>query len=724
MPSNHPDTTMEQTHLNTTLAIARAQLSQAQENAEGKRSELVEVKKEVRENTSHSMTNLYGSEDFEALVELSQSLNPVTEIIADYEEEQRKIARLEKLIESPYFARIDFRFEEEEEAEKIYIGRTSLTEKKTREIYIYDWRSPIASVFYRFMTGKAFYEVPSGRIQGEVELKRQYEIKKGILEYFFDTDRNISDELLRQLLSENASPKMKAIVETIQGEQDVVIRDMTNDLLMVQGVAGSGKTSIALHRAAYLMYQGLQSRLSAGNILIVSPNTAFEQYISDVLPELGEENAATAVFEDILRAILRDKRIQPKNEFLEQMVTNNRRKHIVKNSIELKTSEEFRRILDQLLLEIPLRFLELQDIYYKGKCIISKQAQQAWVQKRPETPLGLRLEQLEDYILELIFGSLRRREQAEERNRIRQEIQQVTRFDTAEMYQKIFCDRRYLEALKRTGKRPETIEEICACTRRNLESGRLFFDDAVAIAYLSLQIHGTGKYRNIKQVVIDEAQDYYPLQYEIFRLLFPKAKFTILGDINQTLGKQEDVSFYKRVENILNRKSSSLITLNKSFRCTSEILQFSLQFIDHRPEINSFNRQGNQPRVAIAENFQELLEHIVQEVNLCREQGFQSICLLCKTGRNAERFYEALQSKVELSFIQDRNAASLQGTFLMPVYLSKGLEFDAVLICDADAENYREEDDRKLLYVECTRALHRLSLFCEGEISPYIRRKS
>lgn len=242
------------------------------------------------------------SDGFEALAELSQYMNPVTDKIADYDEVENKIVLLENLIKSPDFARIDIRFDDEDTFANIYIGRTSLKEDKTHDIYVYDWRSPIASVFYRFVTGKVYYDAPGGRITGEVSLKRQYEINNGKMEYFFDADVQIVDEFLRKLLSQNPSLKMKTIVETIQREQDIVIRDMESDLMMVQGVAGSGKTSIALHRAAYRMYQGLQSGLSAHNIIIISQNTLFEQYISQVLPELGENNIDSVVFEEIYRA--------------------------------------------------------------------------------------------------------------------------------------------------------------------------------------------------------------------------------------------------------------------------------------------------------------------------------------------------------------------------------------------------------------------------------------
>lgn len=742
MENKKAETAFEENRLCKTIAIAKEQLNQAKEAVKKIESGIMEAKKEIRENTEHSIGNLYSSEGFEALVELSQSINPVTEGIADLEEENKKIFRLENIIKVPYFARIDFQFEDEEEAEKVYIGRSSLTEKKTREMHIYDWRSPIAGVFYRFMTGKAFYEVPGGKIEGEVKLKRQYEIENGALNYFFDTDRNISDELLRQLLSQNTSPKMKAIVETIQKEQDIVIRDMGNDLLMVQGVAGSGKTSIALHRAAYLMYQGLQSKLSANSILIVSPNATFEQYISDVLPELGEENVASLVFEDVFSVVLKGKQIQSRNEFLELAVTNNRYKEIVKRSIEFKTSEQFREILDQLLSDIPLRWIHFQDIYYKGKCIIKKQSLKEWVLRRPETSLGIKLRQLEDYVLELIFGTARRRENAEEKNQIRQEIQKFTQFDIAEIYKKIFYDESYLDTLKKSAasfeekckrnfapyasetERYKAINEILEYTRENLESGCLYYEDGIAVTYLALKIYGTGKYRNIKQVVIDEAQDYYPLQYEIFRLLFPNAKFTVLGDVNQTLAKKEDLSFYEQIQKILDKKSASLITLNKSFRCTNEILEFGLQFIEHRPEIQSFNRKGMSPAVVAADTQTELLDAIIQEIKACREEGFKAICLICKTEKNAVHLYKSLKSETDIQLIKDRKAESLQGTFIMPVYMSKGLEFDAVILCDADAENYYDEDDKKLLYVECTRALHRLSVFSEGTLSPLITDKN
>ena len=720
MGNNQTEKAFEEKRLAQTISLAEEQLKQAKEAADKKKSEIIEAKKDVRENTEHGITSLYTSDGFEALVELSQYINPVTDKIIDYEEEEHKILLLEKMIKSPYFARIDFKFDDEDEFEKIYIGRSSLRKNSYQEMYVYDWRSPIASIFYRFMTGEAFYDAPCGRVTGELNLKRQYEIKNGKLEYFFDSDVQIVDEFLRQLLSQNTTAKMKAIVETIQHEQDVVIRDMENDLLMVQGVAGSGKTSIALHRAAYLMYQGLQTKLSANNIMIISPNSIFEQYISNVLPELGEDNVISSVFEDILSALLIGRKIQSRNDFLENLIVNSKYKEISRNSIEFKTSSFFREILDQFLIDIPRQWIEFEDVYYEGKCVVSRQILKDKILGRTETPLGIKLEQLEDYILEQIFGTGKGRGHKEEKNLIKQEIQKFIKIDIVELYKILFSNEAYFYSLLQNSNPSQNIKNIWKYTKENLEADSLYYDDAIAIAYLYLKIYGTNKYKNIKQVVIDEAQDYYPLQYEIFNLLFSNDKFTILGDMKQTLAKKEDISFYEQIQKILNKKKSSLIMLDKSFRCTNEILNFSLKFIEKSSQIKSFNRNGDSPKVYIADNSEIFIDEIVKEINLCQEKGFQSICLICKTEKNSIYLFNKIKHKLDIQLIKNGSVSDLQGVFILPVYMSKGLEFDAVLICDADSQNYHDEDDKNLLYVACTRALHKLSLFCENEVSPLI----
>lgn len=712
---------VEETYLQKTKALAEKQLAQARKAMEEGLWEMEEARKELQENSESGMgsglRNYSNAADFEALVELSQNAAPIARMAEDCRELMLKIRRLEKLLNSPYFARIDFCFEGEETAEKVYIGRTALMEKGATEIYVYDWRSPIASVFYRFMTGEAYYDAPNGRIEGEVERKRQYEIKEGNLLYFFDTNVSISDEILKQLLGKNTSPKMKTIVETIQRDQDIVIRNMENDLLMIQGVAGSGKTSIALHRAAYLMYQGVQSGITSNNILILSPNSAFEQYISEVLPELGEENAVSMVFEDLLNSLLKEKDIQPQNGFLEKAVSHSSYTQLAKKSMEFKTSDRFREILDSFLEGIPQWAIEYRDVYLEDELMVPKEELKRRVMQRPEVPLAERLEQLKTYALEEVFGGKRDRR----RVTVVQELQSFIKVDIYDLYEKLWRKGDCFEPLGAE----EGLDQIRTYTLENLESGRLFYDDAIAVLYLYLKIYGSYQYRHIRQVIIDEAQDYYPLQYEIIRLLFPNAKYTVLGDINQTLTKREDISFYEQVRERLKRKNSTLITLDKSFRCTNEILRFGLRFLDvgngaKTMEIKCFNRSGDAVEVEAFDVSQEYLDRIVREIGICREKGFETVCLLCKTKEGCSRLHARLRSRTELRMFGDSGISELKGNLILPSYMAKGLEFDAVIICDADARNYCDEDDKKILYVECTRALHRLSLFCEGELTPLI----
>lgn len=720
MVNNQSELEFENKRLEQTISLAEEQLEKARQNNEENKSAIISAKKEMRENTSHSISGLWSSEGFEALAELSQYVNPVLDKIADYEEVENKIFLLENLIKSPYFARIDFKFDDEDTFEKIYIGRSSLKNLTTHELYIYDWRSPIASVFYRFLTGPVFYDAPSGRINGEVNLKRQFEISCGNLEYFFDADVQIVDEFLRQLLSKNTSSKMKTIIETIQKEQDIVIRDMENDLMMVQGVAGSGKTSIALHRAAYLMYQDLQVKLSANNIIIISPNSLFEQYISDVLPELGESNVVSMVFEEIITKLFPNVHLQSRNQFLENLITSLEYRKVIKSSIEFKTSRRFLEMIDRFISDLPQRWIAFEDVYYDNKCIVSKDIMRYKISGRAETPLGMKLKQLETFILESVNAAQKKRLSKAQESLIKEEIKKFTELNISDLYRQLFLDKEYFYSLADDLEHNEYMEEILEFTQENLDSNLLHYDDAAVLAYLHLKIYGTNDYKSIKQVVIDEAQDYYPLQFEIFNLLFPNSKFTILGDMNQTLGKQENLSLYDQISSILNKKKSSLVTMDKSFRCTNEILNYSLKFIEHNPGIKSFNRQGDAPEIHAASDPPALSGMILKEVNTCMEKGYRSIGLICKSERNALRLFDSLKDKIDLQLIKNESVADLHGVFIIPVYMSKGLEFDAVLICDTDALNYNNEDDKNLLYIACTRALHRLNLFCPGDMSPLL----
>ena len=747
MGNKHIESDFEKEHLRYIIEIIKEQLSDLRLSNDEKKISVISSKKEMMEENSRRISsNLWSMENFHALVELNQYASPLSNNISEIEREANKILSLEKMLNSPYFARINFKFDDEDEFEKIYIGSNSLVDEKTHDMYIYDWRSPIASIFYRFGIGNAFYDAPAGRITGEVNLKRQYEISKGNLEYFFDADIQIMDEFLRKMLSQNASSKMKTIIETIQKEQDIIIRNTDMELIMVQGAAGSGKTSVALHRVAYLMYRGLSSRLYADNIVIISPNTLFEQYISNVLPELGEKNVNSLKIEDIIQMVTKYESFQTRNDFLENLLDNKKHDYVRKCSAEFKSCPEFVEILNRFANDLPKKLIEFKDVYYDGKILLSSHLMKSRVMRNKNAKLSLRLGQLEEYILEsvheqqklrikklkdFVYSNKRYVFEEEETARMLsiyestaliKQIRKFTRLNIFELYKKLFNEK-YFYSIAKGMDLPACIDDILDFTNNNLKYEYLNYEDALAITFLYLKITEFNLFGNIKQVVIDEAQDYNALHYEIFSILFPAAHFTILGDINQTIGKREDLSLYEEIGRILGRPQNTLVTLNKSFRCTGEISRYSEKFLSGNTKIDSFGRSGDEPEIHAGDTTDSYDDKIAREILSSRGKHYQSIALICKTRRDAFSLYNRLKEKIDIRLISGDGKADISGTFIIPIYSSKGLEFDSVLICDADNEHYYTEEDKMLLYIASTRALHRLNIFYTGEISRFLSTK-
>ncbi len=704
------------------------------------------AKRELFGEASRMSGSFWSSQSFEELVELSQYVNPIMVQSAAYSREARLFASLERTAESPYFARIDFLFQGEDAPEKIYIGRASLTDDNG-DMRVYDWRTPVASVFYRFGAGKAYYDAPQGRIEGELCLKRQFEIKSGRLEFFFDADVEIVDEFLRKLLSQNTSARMKTIVETIQKDQDVVIRDMENGLLMVQGVAGSGKTSIGLHRVAYLMYQALSNRVAKNDIVILSPNTLFEQYIENVLPELGEENVNSLVFEQLCERLLK-RPVQARGEHVEALIAceDAPKKALMKSCAAFKGSCAFAELVGRYVQELP-ESIAFSDVYYDGGLIAKAEDMRGKLARvQSAEPLTVRLKKLETPIWEAIHEKRPARIKAleaafaeypeyefeiKERARaisiaesaaLMEQIRAFTEPDCFALYRALFEDE---AAFCRLAERarvilPDNIGEILEYTRASLmdlaSDGALPYEDALGLCFLYQRLSGAA-WPNIRQAVVDEAQDYYPLHFALLAKLFPHARFTVLGDIDQTLEKREDMSFYEGVRGVLKKERSALVTMDKSFRCTNEILAFGARFLGGQRAPESFNRGGDEPEVHAA-TAQDMDALILGEIAACKAKGLGSIALITKTRSEAIYAYERLKEKAPLKLALD--GGELSGAFGIPAFLSKGLEFDPVLILDADEAHYHTEDDKKLLYICSTRALHRLSVFAAGKVSPLI----
>lgn len=733
---------IEKLYLSKIKLVIKEQLDKESRKSANKKNDLVAARKDMYENTNHS------SNDFDKLSEAVQYLRPLEVQTNAYEATKDRIKRFTKMLRAPYFARIDF-IEEGYDLESIYIGLGNLTDDKTRQIYVCDWRAPISSIFYRYALGEASYLAPYGTIKGKVTLKRQYEIKNSELQYFIDSSVTIMDNMLKQALSQNTSTKMKNIVETIQREQDIIIRDIESDLLIVQGVAGSGKTSVALHRVAFLMYHGVTAGLNTNNIILITPNNLFGGYIENVLPELGEKNIQTITLEEMFDNAFEDKiKIKKRNSLIEEIIstTDIDRRALIKSCMEFKLSKNFIIILDRYLKYFEHRMLEFSDIFYNGECIVNRHLIKDDLLKYNDISMPLekrlsiiesrimtkiqemrkqRLEKLENFISNYPehiheIKSYARLLSLKQSAVLKKVIYKFTRIDVMKMYQALIKDKNLFYKLAQGLKLPENIEQILDCTYDSLQSQTLNYEDGMAILCLKLKTYGCNLYKDIKQVVVDEAQDYYPLQYEILKKTFPDTKFTIMGDVNQTIEKDADLSIYDDIKLILNKKRCSTVFMKKSFRCSYEINSFSSNFANQVIDIENFDRHESEPKVVSAIDYAHLEAEIIDEVLECQRLGYVSIALICKSMSEAETLFKNVGHKIGATIINSYSFDTVTGVTILPVYMAKGLEFDAVIIYQTNQDNYNNIDDKKLLYIACTRALHKLSLFYTGEISGFI----
>ncbi len=748
MEPNQGEQAVEQTHLESTLAVARVQWNEIAERRQKRAAEIQAAQEEMLERVTYDIGGLYSAQGFLDLLELNQDEAPLASEAKAQQKDDDAMRALARLMKTPYFARIDFQREGDDTPRQVYIGRATLMEHGTLAIHVYDWRTPIASLFYRYGTGPASYQAPGGEISGKISLKRQYEIRNGELLYFFDVDVQVVDVFLRDLLSRPASIEMKSIVETIQRDQDSVIRDLTSDLLMVQGTAGSGKTSVAMHRVAYLMYQGLNDkRLSAEEILILSPNAVFERYISHVLPELGERHVQTVLFEELFERILQGARIQSRSEWIEKWLNTSSawEKAAMRRTRAFKGSNVFIALLDRLVQDLPRRWLPFSDVHYAGQCVVSRNAMKVEVcNSKKMAPIGIRLGWLEHRIFQRIHALRPTRMEAlmafasskteslyeaipyarmlsiHESACLLRQIRQFTRVDVKALYRSIFSDPTALAYLSRGLLSQDEMDDIRMTTLKALGEDEIPYGDAAAIAYLQARIYGRRAYTSIRQVVLDEAQDADAMHMALLASLFPKARFTILGDIHQAMGGAVDLSIYDDAGDMLKKPHSKLVILDKSFRSTREIWAFSANFLPPGTAGDCFSRSGELPGIHIADGAEAMDSMIIEEVYACQAKGYGTIALLCKTERNAMALYERLSNRVSIRLVQDGGILDTYGAFVIPLFVAKGLEFDAVLLCDAEDANYSEEEDQKLLYIASTRALHRLSLFSAGKPSRFL----
>lgn len=738
---------LERERLAETLAVIDRQLELANRESQRYAQAIRAIQQERMESNQMDIGGLDSVRGFGDLLELSQGTQALTQMTEARESAGQATETLLRQRDNPYFARIDFRFGEGK-ARPLYLGRATLMEKDSLRIHVYDWRAPVASVFYQYGLGPAQYEAPAGTVRGEVLLKRQYEIRQGELLYYFDADQQVTDRFLRELLSRPAAPQMKSILETIQRDQDRIIRDMKAELLMVQGSAGSGKTSVALHRVAYLMYQGLQKdRLAPNQILILAPNVTFERYIAQVLPDLGEKQARTLLAEELLAALLPGADIQSRSAWVERLLTQGdpQRRERMRLHRGLKGSRAFVALLERLIGELPQKWIPFCDVDYDGQRVADPEDSRGAVcGSGRKAPLGARLRMLEKAIWERVHAlrparyakllafagrfphhalelqPFARMLSIRESGRLLAQIRSFTRVDCGALYRRLFADRNAFGRLAAGLLPPEAVEPLRLDTLAGLQNGPLPYQDAAAVAYLQARVNGCRAYASLRQVVVDEAQDLDSLQGALLGLLFPKARFTFLGDVHQALAGPGDLGLYEQLRGALGKEHSLLVKLEKSFRCTREIWAFSARFLPPGTAGECFSRSGEAPGLYRAAGEKELDALALGHASQCLQAGHRSVALLCKTQRDAKALYRRLRGEPQVALVGPEDVLRNGRISILSLYTAKGLEFDAALLYGVDGDRYRDEEDRSLLYIGCTRALHVLRLFYAGPKSPLL----
>ncbi|MCD7973596.1 MAG: AAA family ATPase [Candidatus Azobacteroides sp.] len=601
-----------------------------------------------------------------------------------------KRRRLEKLLDIPYFGRIDFKEKDSgDEVIPVYIGVHTFYDLLNKVNLIYDWRAPISGMFYEHETGEASYLSPAGEIKGDISLKRQYRIRNGRMEYMIESMLTIHDEILQKELSSNATNRMRNIVATIQQEQNRIIRNENAGVLIIQGVAGSGKTSIALHRIAYLLY-AFKGKLTSKDILIVSPNRVFSDYISNVLPELGEESIPEISPEHMLSGILKNKyRYQ---DFFSQVAElSDKLDAELIERIRYKSSFDFISQLDRFILHVENTYFKAEDVILTKYVTVPAEFIQEQFGRFSRYPMRKRMEPMTDYILEVMETRYGVTATTAMRNILKKAIKEM------------FVGNNDLLLYK------DFFVWLCKPEMFKLRKNRMLeYADLAPLAYLHLAMEGNDSPSRVKHLLIDEMQDYSPIQYKIIQKLYNCRK-TILGDAGQSVNP-----YGSSTADMIQKAfvTGEVMKLCKSYRSTWEITAFAQRVIK-REELEAVARHGKQPEILIFDTKLQEILGIADLIAGFRNSDYKSLGIICKTETQAGSLAEELGKYVEdIYFLSHQSSTFVKGVVITSTHMAKGLEFDEVIVPLVNAVNYSSEMDRNLLYIAVTRAMHRLSVTC------------
>lgn len=688
-----------------------------------------------------------------------------------------KLRNLYTATGKPYFARVDFTEEGKDKKENLYIGKMSLMREEDQEVIIVDWRAPVANLYYEERLGDAHYVCPDGNIEGSLSLKRQFSIEQGELREIFDIDITTNDDFLQSYLGASADNRLKEIVSTIQVEQNRIIRADIWKPMIVQGAAGSGKTTIALHRIAYLLYTH-EKTLKPESFMIIAPNKLFLNYISEVLPELGVERVSQTTFESFAMNLLgRRFKVRDGNEKLLSFIEDKKEKDI-KNGIDnkerkllynatvLKTSMVFKTIMERYVEYVETVFVPKEDFKIEGIVVYPyDDINRLFLKDYKRLPLVKRIDEIKKHLntrlkvmkekiisalntksdkeverLKLIMPPCDERQkliieaidtrndrisriEATSKKAVGEYVKKISRFSPWEYYTGLIENEELLLHLSEGLADRETVSYLKKYSSEIIQSGFIEIEDFAPLIYLKFLIHGIDEKIPVRQIVIDEVQDFSVFQLYALKMIIKDSSFTLLGDLCQGIHSYRGLKNWKEVkEEVYGDKKPEYLTLQQSYRTSIEIMDAAnnvISLLDDKEIIlaKPVFRHGDPVRLIGKQTINDMAQAVADEIGDLKSKGINSIAVICKTPGQCSEIQGLIKKHIpQLTLITGKEDKYQGGMVIVPAYLSKGLEFDAVII--AGGESYLNSDlDIKLLYVAMTRALHKLDIYYTGELT-------
>lgn len=749
---------LEQKRLEEVVAKVKISQERMKENIERAREDIEGIHDTFQDDVHVGLGD--DSISMDAALSIQQQQQMLNERNNSWQQSKQRLEVLERLEKTPYFARLDFEEPGEGGRETVYIGMSSFTDTDDEDNFlVYDWRAPISSIYYDGNLGEVEYETPDGMQSVDLFLKRQFLIEEGKIKSYFDTQETIGDQMLLEVLDDKSSTHMKSIVTTIQREQNKIIRDTDSQLLFVQGAAGSGKTSAILQRVAFLLYR-YRKNLNSSQVVMFSPNQLFNDYIEDVLPEMGEQNMVQMAYLQYVARRLPNITVENLNQQFNDNTDETRKK--INRFI---SDTKFFNLITKYSEFLGKTGVSFRDIKRDGEIVISKEKiAEIYYSFGEQYRLSNRLDSTRDKLMRILnskIGSEVRSKWVAEaiESLSKEELQtlyatadqefkssdaeqrflakKIVNFAYKDVRKKIMRHRffnisgnyiNFLNAVPKItdlSKNDITEDEwndFVEDFKLSLRNKKMTMSHITPYLYLYDLLLGKHGDLDMRFVFIDEIQDYTPFQLAYMKFNFPKARYTMLGDLNQSIfTKDNSQSLLSRVAKLFNKDSTHVVQLTHSYRSTRQITEFTRALLTNGQKIEPFNREGDIPNIFVDKDENAALDSIVSQLRANDKQK-DTTAIIAKTLQDATDLTAKLQARDEkITLIKSENQRLAEGNLVIPSYLAKGLEFDAIIVWDASKDKFAN-DEQQLIYTITSRAMHKLTISAIGEMSQLITR--